>query len=223
MTRPEALKKNEPLVWSPGTGADTWEMFCAAIAGELEIIQRLLNKDSSLVRCMFAYRTPLYFAVRENQIHVAAFLLEHGADPMKGSIHDSLLDIARDRGYAQMQNLLEDRLGVSPNGTVIAAAIRERDVAKVQSLLDASPELLHAADERTNKPIHWAVMTRQIDLIDELLTRGADINAKRSDGARPIQLTNGDYHYRGWRDVPKDTATTPEAVLAHLPAHLRAE
>jgi hypothetical protein len=90
MICPEALKKNDPLIWSPGTGAEAWEMFCAAIAGELATIQRLLNKDPALARCMYAYRTPLYFAVRENQIQVAAFLLEHGADPMQGSIHDSL-------------------------------------------------------------------------------------------------------------------------------------
>jgi len=220
MIQPEALKKNEPLIWSPGIGTDVWEMFCSAITGDLETIKRLLSKDASLVRSMHAYRTPLYFAVRENQIEVAAFLLEHGADPMNGPIHDSLLDIARDRGYAQMQRLLETKLasayGVSPGGSAIAAAIRDRDLAKVRSLLDDSPEVLHAGDERTNQPIHWAVMTRQIDIIDELLARGADINAQRSDGARPIQLTNGDYHYRGWRDVPKDTATTPEAVLTHL-------
>jgi len=222
MIQPEALKKNEPLTWSPGKGTEVWEMFCAAITGDLETITRLLNKDSSLVRGMYAYRTPLYFAVRENQTEAAALLLEHGADPMNGSIHDSLLDIARDRGYAEMQKLLETHLahahGVSPKGTALAAAIRERDLAQVRSLLDASPELLHAGDERTNQPIHWAVMTRQIGLIDELLARGADINAKRSDGARPIQLTNGDYHYRGWRDVPKDTANPPGAVLAHLRA-----
>src|SRR5687767_14550905 len=140
MIQPEALKKNEPLVWSTGTGADVWEMFCAAIAGDLETINRLLHKDPSLVRCIHAYRTPLYFAVRENQIEVAAFLLERGADPMNGSIHDSLLDITRDRGYVQMQTLLEGTLakayGVSPKGTAIAAAIRERNPGKVRSLLD---------------------------------------------------------------------------------------
>jgi ankyrin repeat protein len=53
-------------------------------------------------------------------------------------------------------------------------------------------------------------------MIDELLARGANIDAQRQDGARPIHLSNGDYHYRGWRDVPKDVATTPGEVLAHL-------
>ena len=61
-------------------------------------------------------------------------------------------------------------------------------------------------------------MTRQLDVIDELLARGADINAKRQDGARPIQLTNGDYNYRGWRDVAPDWPTTPAQVLSHLRA-----
>src|SRR5499426_735097 len=61
-------------------------------------------------------------------------------------------------------------------------------------------------------------MTRQIDIIDELLARGADINARRQDGARPIHLTNGDYHFRGWRDVPEDVVTTPDDVYRHLVA-----
>jgi ankyrin repeat protein len=220
MIQPEALKKNEPLMWSPGMGTEVGEMFCAAITGDLETIKRLVEKKPSLVRCHHAYRTPLYFAVRENQLEVAAFLLEHGTDPLGLAVNDTFLDIARDRGYEEMQKLLEAKLtslhGASPKGEGIAAAIRERDLAKVRNLLDAAPELLHAGDERSNQPIHWAVMTRQIDIIDELLTRGADINARRQDGARPIHLTNGDYHYRGWRDVPKDVTTTPAEVLAHL-------
>src|SRR5207247_1731804 len=132
----------------------------------------------------------------------------------------SFLDITRDRGYVEMQKLLETALAgtqrASPKGNAIAAAIRERDPERALKLLDASPELLHAGDERSNQPIHWAVMTRQIGLIDELLKRGADINAQHFDGARPIHLSSGDYHYRGWRDVPKDVATTPGAVLDHL-------
>src|SRR4030095_11781702 len=74
-------------------------------------------------------------------------------------------------------------------------------------------------DQRSNQPIHWATMTRQLDAIDELLRRGADINTRRrTDGARPIHLTNGDYSYRGWRDVPRDWPVTRAQVMAHLEA-----
>jgi ankyrin repeat protein len=220
MFQPDELKKNEPLVWSVGTGTEVWEIFCAAMKGGLETIKRLVNGNPNIVRCHYAYRTPLYFAVRENRIEVVGFLLDHGADPIGLAVNDSLLQITRDRGYTEMENLLESKLlrlhGASVKGESIAAAIRERDLTKVRSLLDTDPSLLNAGDGRGNQPIHWAVMTRQIELIDDLLTRGADINARRQDGARPIHLSNGDYSYRGWRDVPKETSTTPAAVLDHL-------
>lgn len=222
MIQPDELKKHERLLWSTGIGTDVWEMFGACIDGDLESVERLITKDPSLARCNYAYRTPIYFAVRENQLRIAAYLLEHGADPLSLAVNDNLLEICRDRGYEEMERLLRatyaNRHGASPKGEPIAAAIRERDVVKVQRLLDASPDLLHAGDGRSNQPIHWAVMTRQIDLIDDLLSRGADINAARFDGARPIQLTNGDYHYRGWRDVPKDVTITAGNVLDHLRA-----
>jgi ankyrin repeat protein len=61
-------------------------------------------------------------------------------------------------------------------------------------------------------------MTRQLEAIDELLRRGADINAARMDGAQPIHLTNGDYFYRGWRDVPRVWRVSPADVMDHLKA-----
>ena len=133
MMQPDALNKNEPLLWSPGRGTEVWAMFRACIGGDLESVKRLLDKDPSLARCHYAYRTPIYFAVRENQIQVAAFLLEHGADPLSLAVNDSLLDIARDRGCREMENLLETRLATlhrsSSAGELIAAAIRERNPA----------------------------------------------------------------------------------------------
>ncbi len=225
MFQPDELKKNERLVWSTGTGTDVWEMFCAAIKGDVTALEGLLQKDRSLARCQYSYRTPLYFAVRENRVDAAALLLERGTDPVGLAIFDSLVEIARDRGYSAMETMLSSKLAsihnASPAGEPIAAAIRGRDLPRVQSLLDGSPELLNAGDLQSNQPIHWAVMMRQLDVIDELLKRGADINAARCDGARPIQLTNGDYRFRGWRDVPGDVATTPAEVLAHLRAAAR--
>jgi len=220
MIQPDELKKHESLTWSTGTGVDVWNLFCACIAGDLDTVKRSVEKNPAIVRCHYAYRKPLYFAVRENRLDVAAFLLERDPDPIGLAVNDSLLDIARDRGYREMEALLETKLanlhGASSKGEPVAQAIRERDLPRVRALLDQSPELIHTGDARSNQPIHWAVMTRQIDIIDELLARGSDINAARVDGARPIQLTNGDYHYRGWRDVPEEVVTTPAQVLAHL-------
>lgn len=222
MYQPEELKHDRPLTWSTGTGADVWALFCACTDGNLEAVQELLAKDPSLVRCQYHYRKPLYFAVRENRIDVADYLLDRDPDPTGLAYNDSLLDIATDRGYDDMRRLLETKLaarfGASVEGESVAAAIRTYDLAQVKTLLDASPDLIHAGDSRGNQPIHWAVMTRQIDVIDDLLARGADIEAQRTDGARPIQLTGGDYHFRGWRDVPKDHPTAPREVLDHLRA-----
>ena len=82
-------------------------MFCACITGDLESGDAAGREDPSLVRAHYEYRTPLSFAVRENQLEVAEFLLDHGADPL--ALGD-VLEMARDRGYAEMAALLERKL-----------------------------------------------------------------------------------------------------------------
>ncbi|HEV8599435.1 MAG TPA: hypothetical protein VGQ69_08760, partial [Gemmatimonadales bacterium] len=220
MIQPEELKKAEPLFWSPGQGTEVWALFNACIAGDLPAVERLVAADPSLVRAHFEYRKPLYFAVRENRLEVVAFLLNRDPDPLNLWVDDNPLEIARDRGYAELEHLLETtlatRFNASPRGESVAAAIREHDLPEVRRLLDTDPGLLHAGDKGSSQPIHWATMTRQLDVIDELLGRGADVNARRMDGARPIHVTNGDYFYRGWRDVPRNWPTTPAQVMAHL-------
>nr|WP_295931802.1 ankyrin repeat domain-containing protein [uncultured Dyadobacter sp.] len=219
MTQPEALRKDEPLFWSTGLGTDVWQMFCAARDGDLKTIRSLLAKDPSLVRGAYDYRTPMSFAVQANQLEAAEYLLQHQASPFDSGTGDSLIQMARDRGLQSMEELLERALNRekgSETGEQIAAAIRDRDLPAFRTILETSPTATHARDDAGNQPIHWAVMTRQPEMIDELLARGADINARRPDGARPIQLTNGDYSYRGWRDVPSEVTIKPNDIYLHL-------
>ncbi len=222
MLQPAELKSDQKLLWSPGLGTDVWALFQACAAGDLKHVQALIAKDPSLVRAHYEYRKPLYFAVRENRIDVARFLLERDCNPIDLWLDDSPLEIARDRGYAEMERMLADtletRFNASPKGEPVALALRDHDLKRMGALLDAQPERVGNGDQRSNQPIHWATMTRQLDAIDELLRRGADINAQRMDGARPIHLTNGDYFHRGWRDVPRSWPVTPAQVMAHLKA-----
>lgn len=220
MRRPDSLRTKSPLRWSVGTGTEVWKLLRAAASGNLSVLRKLLGKNPALIRAHAHYRTPLYLAVRENQLEAVKLLLSHMGDPLSLAVNDTLLTMARERGYTAVQQLLEAHLArhfhISERGEPVAAAIREKNLRKVKQLLDASPELIHAGDERGNQPIHWAVMTRQLRMIDAVLERGADINAQRFDGARPIQLTNGDYTYRGWRDVPAGTKVKPREVLGYL-------
>jgi len=220
MLQPPALKSDEKLLWSPGRGIDVWTLFQACAAGDLQSVRALIGRNPSLARAHYGYRKPLYFAVRENRVDVARFLLEHDSNPLDLWVDDDPLEIARDRGYADMERMLADTLeskfNASPKGDAVALALREHDLTRVRELLDARPDLVGKGDRRSSEPIHWATMTRQLDAIDELLRRGADIDARRMDGARPIHLTNGDYFYRGWRDVPAEWPVTPAHVMAHL-------
>jgi ankyrin repeat protein len=219
MIQPEPLRSKEYQPWWRGRGVDVWEIICSAITGDLEKIKTLVSADAGLVDCEFEYFKPLRFAVRENQRAVVDFLLQKGSDPAYEA-GDSLVTIARDRGYTELAQLLESllhqRYRIVPEAANLVAAIKARDLAKVRAMLEQHPELVDAADEHANQPIHWAVMTRQTELIDYLLERGADINAQLPNGTRPIHLTNGDYHYRGWRDLPATAMQRHEILIGYL-------
>ena len=225
LVRPAELESEEDQPWSGGRGTDVWEMLTAAIRGNLDSIRKLVKKDSRLINCSFRYRTPLHFAVQENRIDVVKFLLERGVDASErsGNIwHERPMTIAHERGYVELHQLLHDHLaqtgGIADDGERIAAAIRERDVDAVGRLLEAEPDLIRAADERGNKPVHWAVMIRSMPMIDLVLEKGGDINAMRPDGARPLDLTRGDYFYRAWQDVAKKALATHEVLIGYLVA-----
>ena len=209
---PAELRSDKPLLWSPGTGRQVWAMLLASREGDVSTLRRLLQQNPALAQCHYEYRTPLDFAVRAGRLAAAKLLLSYQANGLSLEVHQPLLTIAS----PAMRELLAAKLSVSTSGEPLAAAIRGRDLRRVRQLLNADPALLEAPDQRGNLPIHWAAMTRQLKVIDELHARGANLNASRPDGARPIQLSNGDYLFRGWRDVPADTKTTPREVITHL-------
>lgn len=222
MLQPDSLKSEEYQPWWRGRGVDVWEIICASITGDLATVKKLVARDPNLINCEYEYFTPIRFAVRENQRQVVDFLLERGVNPAFET-GDSLVNIAKERGYdelaAYLESILRDHYHITPEGDDIAAAIRAFDIRHVQEIIDRQPALVHAADKRGNQPIHWAALTRQIKLIDYLLDQGADINAMRPDGAKPIDITFGDYYYRSWyRDLPPNGLRKHEVVIGYLMA-----
>ncbi len=100
MLQPAALKSDEKLMWSAGRGTDVWALMQACRAGDLDTVRALIAKDPSLARAHYDYRKPLYFAVRENRVDVARFLLEHDRNPLDLWVDD---DPLRDRARSWLR------------------------------------------------------------------------------------------------------------------------
>jgi len=185
------------------SNADAWEMLSAAHDGDLTRIKQLAAREPGLVACEFNYTPPIHFAVREGHLEVTKFLLSHmvghringAADPSSYRTYpfgDTLLTMARDRNYDEVADLLVEYL--SQRAPVVEGleeffkACRNGEVEKVKAELERRPELARVADEMGDTALHKAVEGNQNEVVEVLLECGADPDAKRANGVRPINL-----------------------------------
>ncbi|WP_417898482.1 ankyrin repeat domain-containing protein [Bacillus haimaensis] len=204
ITQPDMLKTDDYLPSCGGKGNDVWRMMTASMTGETQIAQELLKQNPTLVNCSWAYFTPLHFAVREGHEDMVEVLLGYGADAtaISGiSWQDSPLQKAKDRGYDSLVEILErhleQKLQSNSFGERMAVLMKERNESALIGWLEETPYAIHSSDGRGNTAMHWAVLTRQLRIIDFLIEKGADLDATRADGSKPVHLAlEGDYFYR---------------------------
>lgn len=227
MLIPTELDTVEPIPFAGGTGLEIWAMACAARDGDVDTLRSVIGANLDLVHCGHygcaalrkdCYR-PLHFAVHANQLEAVQFLLGHGAHVLDefhlNSINQSL-KIAREAGFDEVYQALDDdrraRFGYHERAAVVASAIRERDVRRVSEIIAKEPGLIGATDETGNAAIHWAVLTRQMPLIPDLVQLGADIDHTRFDGSRPVDLVDGDYWFNHSGYAPADRCASADVI-----------
>lgn len=222
--QPDELKTDENVPFSGGKGNDVWNMLNGCLTGNLDAVRKLLEREPSLANCQWAYFSPLHFAVREQHQDIVSLLLQYGADASANSglsWQDFPLQKAKDRGYsdvaATLENHLQRTLNSNALGKSMAALMKQRNESEMIRWLEENPEAIHCSDERGNNALHWAVMTRQLKLIDYLIDNGADIEATRADGCKAIQLAmEGDYFYRSRRDLPAAAMQNQWLLVGYL-------
>ena len=164
------------------------------------------------------------FCCQGRHTDIVGILLQYGADATAKfglSWQDTPLQKAIDRGQHDMISILQSHLQSTLHsnslGESMAALIKERNEDEIKRWIDENPDAINLSDERGNSPLHWAVMTRQIKLIDFFIQKGVDLEAERADGCKAVHLAmEGDYFYRSNRNLPAESIQNEWFLLGYL-------
>ncbi len=68
----------------------------------------------------------------------------------------------------------------------IHEAVKAGDLTAVRSLIDKDPGLVNARDETGRSPLHWAARGTDIEVLEYLVEKGADLNFPDNNGTAPL-------------------------------------
>ena len=195
LIRPIELSPGRRWKLADGSDAstdDVYALFVAAREGDIAAVRRLTARASALATVEYNYTPPIHFAVREGHRDVTLYLLEHGADPAYRSypFQESLLSFADDRGHEDVADVLRSslssRFALAPGTQSLIAAATRGDLAAVEAELARNPALARVSNETGDTALHQAARKGHVEVVRALIAAGAEVDAVRGDGYRPI-------------------------------------
>ena len=141
------------------------KMVKAAMEGDTAAVVESLAKGADVnAKGRYSGWTPLILAAKRGETELVNFLLSYGADVNEKS------DVR--------------------NRTAIMEAARNRKVETVKALLTADPDI-DAVDWEGYTVLMFAAVSGQSDIVDVLLTHGADVNVKNKVGSSALTMASG--------------------------------
>jgi ankyrin repeat protein len=171
-----------------GQGRSSTPLHHAAVRSLTEIARELLDAGANPNAWGYDNNhgvcTPVVLASWEGDIEILKLLLERAADPnLRSSKGQSALMTALEhRKFAHVEALLT--AGASPGIHEAAALGRTDDLTR---FLDREPELLESSDGyRQATPLYFAACLDQAKVIELLVGRGANKEARHGGGWTPL-------------------------------------
>lgn len=168
-------------------------LYDAILMNKLDAVQELLEQNPKLANAKKGYEFPLLKAVERDNKNLAKLLLQYGADPNEDiGYYVHYLNIVKSEAVASV--IIEYGANVNHESNPLDKAIRANKYNIVKLFVDKG------ADVKRGTPVISAVgagganPVTDNDILRLLIAKGADINARDSDGHTPLfrAYLNGD-------------------------------
>ena len=220
--RPVELARGRSVPVKDGDFASAdavWELYLATRRGDTDRVRTLVAQHPAIALFEYNYTPPIHFAVREGHADLVRFFIERGADVAgykSYPFQDSLVTIADDHEQHEVGRVLRAHIARSfalREGTAaIIQAAKAGDLARVEAELARDRALAGASNATGDTALHAAAGAGHVHVVNALLAAGANPNATRGDGKRPIHAVL----LHNWREPvsPERVAAVVERLLA---------
>lgn len=96
-----------------------------------------------------------------------------------------------DEDYARGEHYSDEEVFTNHGQTELHRAAQKGDLAMARSILESDPDQIHGKDRNGWQPLHEAVHSGHTELAKLLISHGADVNHKTSNGGTPLWWARG--------------------------------
>jgi ankyrin repeat protein len=156
-------------------------------SGHIDVVRTLLERGADPnIRDEGDDAMPLHFVVERGDMAVTRLLVEHGADTVgDGTMHElNVLGWAICWDYVHNREVAEFLLTHGAKHTV-HTAVALGDASALREIVTRSPSDVDKPMDRTNlrrRPVHLAVIKKQLGALEALVDLGADVDARDARG-----------------------------------------
>ncbi|MGB2247616.1 MAG: ankyrin repeat domain-containing protein [Alcanivorax sediminis] len=174
----------------------TTALYRAVEADQTEIVTFLLDNGADINASNgFSKRTALMSAVDTDNADMVKLLMERGADVNQGDRKDNTpLSLSIDANRGELAAMLLNQ-GANPDHagqstfTPLLTSLNSDNLALATLLLEAGADPDRVVDETGRPPIHVATEKQNLDMVDLLVSHGANLELVYSEGTPLLRAT----------------------------------